>query len=163
MATHYLDRQSLINQGLSIDYTDMLGRRAFSGGKGYIYAYSVGTSTAKTPYRICYTAGTAATMPSVAALTDGAYMNLVVVPTRTLGAGDTDWFQCEGLVTAVILQSHDYTPTYALRVYDGAVAEIEAVPTGGNTEIGFTNARLSTGAVTAADIFLFGQPALGTT
>jgi len=163
MATHYLDRQSLISQGLSIDYTDMLGRRAFSGGKGYIYAYSVGTSTAKTPYRICYTAGTAATMPSVAAFTDGAFMNLVVVPTRTLGAGDTDWFQCEGLIVAMVMPSADYTATYALKVHDGAIAQISAVPTGADTEFGFVNARLSTGAVTAADIFLFGQPALGTT
>ena len=163
MATHYLDRGSLIDQGLSIEPHDMLGRVLHDQGKTYIYAMAAATLTANTPYRICFSAGTATTMPAVNALTDGAFMNLVVVPSRTLYAGDTDYFQCGGLVTGMILQSHDYTPTYALRVFDGAVTEIEAVPTGGDTEIGFTNARAGSGAVTLADVYLKGIPALGTT
>ncbi len=163
MTNIYLDHVGPMSADLEITPANLLGRTFYSGGKKYIYAMANTTLTALTPYRVCYTAGTAATMPAVGPLTDGVFMNLIAIPSRTLYVGECDAFQIGGLATTVVMPSFDWTPTYAIQVHDGALTQISSVPTGLNTEIGFTNARLTTGAVTAADIYLYGSAALGTT
>ena len=162
--TDYVGDVAMSDQQTAIAASDLLGKRVWANGKGYIYLYCGATATKNTPYRIAYTTGVAATMPASGAFTDGAYVNEVVIPVfRTMASGDTGWFQFFGLVTTAVLPSADYTATYALRVYDGAIAQISAVPTGGNTEFGCVISRLTTGAVTAANIYLFGRQSLGVT
>jgi hypothetical protein len=160
---YLLDLVNLQSAEVYTDPATLVGHKWEEDGKTFIYARAASTLTALTPYRVHYAPGVAASCPSVGAITDGAFMNLVAIPLRDVASGDWDAFQIGGLVANVILPSADYTATYALRIMDAAIAQIAAVPTGLDTCFGFVESRASTGAVALATIYLFGREALGAT
>jgi hypothetical protein len=144
------------------DPADLLGVIRQERGKKFIYARAGAALTHNTPYGLIHEGGTGATIatsdPVVKGLLSTAVYQLVCVPVfRSMDDDDTGWFQIQGMVTDMVMPSVDWTATYPLKVDGGALAvSASAVPSNGEKELGHIVKRASTGAVTKADVFLYG-------
>ena len=97
-----------------------------SDGKVYIFAYTHGALTAKTPY-VIYTNEYGNV---TAALSDVAIYTYVAVPNDTFASGVLAKLQIGGYCADMITPSLTSVVGYALRIYDGAAALVSADFTG---------------------------------
>jgi len=156
MATSYINLPSADEQ-ITESASNLLGKIVQRAGKKYIYATAAASLTAAVPYVVKYT-GT--NDPTVGAAVDGAFYNLVAVPSRALSTGDKDWFQIQGSCV-ITVPSATYVAARGLKIHDAAVTEMGAAHTNSVNEF----AVIITGGttVTSITVYLQGREALGTT
>jgi len=156
--TDYLN-ESNVDQQIVSGYADLLGRKKYADGKGYIYAYAGVNLTAETPYVLSCRA-TAGESPAIKAVADDAKKNMVVVPDISVSSGDRLWIQFQGPATVTVADT-TYTAGDGLKIHNGAVTDMGAAHSNADEEF----ASITTGGdtTTSLTVYLVGREALGTT
>jgi len=128
-----------------------------SHGKVWMQAYAHAELTALTPYKIIANEYGQIT----AALADDTKYYYVGVPKTTVASGATAWLQIGGYVVDMVTPALDLEVGHALKLYDGAVADVGADYTGAASE--FAVATVAGGAVSVQTVMLVPERILSTT
>lgn len=141
--------------------TDVLkasfSKREDAQGKVWIRAQAHGDLTADTPYKVIVNEYGYIT----AALADDTKYFYVGVPEQDVDSGDVAWIQIGGQVSAMITPSLSVSVGHALKMYDGAVADVNADYSGAAGE--FAVCRTASTTSTTQDVILIPERIINTT
>jgi len=141
--------------------TDVLkasfGKREDAQGKVWIRVLAHDDLTADTPYKVIVNEYGFVT----AAFADETAYCHVGVPDEDIDSGDVFWAQIGGRCSAMITPSISGTVGYALKIFDGAVADASADYSGAGGE--FCVVRTASTTSTTQDVILIPERIITTT
>jgi hypothetical protein len=126
-------------------------------GKVFRQAIAHGALTALTPYFIIFDEYG----PKTAAVSDVADTVRIGVPAGAVSSGAVTWLQTGGPISDVVTPTLSIAVGHALKIHDGAIADVGADYTGSTSEWAVCTAA-STSATTQ-DVFLVDREILTTT
>lgn len=140
----------------STQWTD-LQPRYDADGKVWIKAYAAAGAIALTPYELLENEyGYNAT-----ALADNTHTAYFGVPATTVASGDIAWFQIGGICEGMITASLSMTIGHAIKIHDGACADVGSDYSGASSE--FAIAIATSTSATRQDVMLIPRRITATT